>query len=298
MKIKSEVNYGAQSLWQIAIKNLKRNRMAMVGLYTLLTMLVLVIIGPLLSPYEYDEQSLEHQYSPPSLHHPFGTDLKGRDLLTRVLYGGRISFMVGFLATLVSIIIGVSYGAVAGYAGGRLDNLMMRFVDILYSLPYMVYVILLIVFFGRNIFNLFIALGAVQWLTMSRIVRGQVLSIREKEFIEAVRALGASNLRIIAAHVIPNILGPVIVYTTLTVPAVMLEEAFLSFLGLGVQPPSCSWGSLAAVGAESINPLKISWWLILFPGLALAATLFSLNFLGDGLRDALDPRLKGTGTVR
>ena len=221
--------------------------------------------------------------------HLLGCDNLGRDLLTRLIYGGRISLAVGLLATFVSFVIGVSWGATAGFLGGRVDNLMMRFVDVMYGLPFMFVVILLMVVFGKEIYLLFIALGAVQWLTMSRIVRGQVISLKNREFVEAAEAIGVSKPLIILRHLIPNALGPIIVYSTLTVPAVMLEEAFLSFLGLGVQPPAASWGSLASEGRQYMEEFP---WLILYPSLALAVTLLSLNFLGDGLRDALDPQLK------
>jgi oligopeptide transport system permease protein len=221
--------------------------------------------------------------------HLLGADTRGRDLLTRLIYGGRISLAVGLLATLVSFIIGVTWGAVAGFLGGRVDNLMMRIVDVMYGLPFMFVVILLMVLFGKNIMLLFLALGAIQWLTMSRIVRGQVISLKKREFVEAAFSIGVNKMTIVFRHLIPNALGPIIVYSTLTVPAVMLEEAFLSFLGLGVQPPYASWGSLASEGREY---LELYPWLILYPGLALAVTLLSLNFLGDGLRDALDPQLK------
>ncbi len=221
--------------------------------------------------------------------HLLGSDTRGRDLLTRLIYGGRISLAVGLLATLVSFVIGVTWGATAGFLGGRTDNLMMRIVDILYGLPFMFLVILLMVVFGKDILLLFLALGAVQWLTMSRIVRGQIISLKGREFVEAAESIGVSKAKIIFKHLIPNALGPIIVYSTLLVPAVMLEEAFLSFLGLGVQPPDASWGSLASEGREY---LELYPWLILYPGLALAVTLLSLNFLGDGLRDALDPQLK------
>jgi len=226
--------------------------------------------------------------------HFFGTDELGRDLLTRVILGARVSLMVGFIATFVSFLIGVTWGATAGYLGGRVDNLMMRFVDVMYGLPFMFLVILLMVIFqeipaDKKLYLLFMALGAVQWLTMSRIVRGQVISLKQREYVEAARSIGVSRARIIFRHLIPNALGPIIVYSTLTVPAVMLEESFLSFLGLGVQAPYASWGSLASEGAKAFQQYP---WLIIFPGGALAITLLSLNFLGDGLRDALDPQLR------
>jgi oligopeptide transport system permease protein len=278
--------------WEDAWKRLLKSPQAVVGGIVLVVILAAVLVGPHLTPYTNEGQDLERQLQGPSLEHPFGTDLAGRDMLTRVLYGGRLSLLVGVVATFVSLVIGVTWGAVAGFRGGNVDNVMMRFVDMLYSLPFMFFVILLVAYFGRNLLLLFVALGAVQWLTMSRIVRGQMIQLRSQEFVLAGQALGLSPARIILRHLIPNLLGPIIVYATLTVPAVMLEEAFLSFLGLGVQPPNSSWGLLAAEGASSITALRTAWWLILFPGVALGATLFSLNFLGDGLRDALDPRLR------
>lgn len=281
------------SLWADAWKRIKKNKLAIIGGIVVILMVLMAIFAPLLTPYRYEEQDMDDAFSAPSMNHLLGTDQLGRDLLTRIMFGARISLMVGFVATVVSLVIGVSWGAIAGYFGGKLDNFMMRFVDFMYSLPYMFLVILLMTFIGRNIIILFIALGCVQWLTMARIVRGQVLSLKEKEFVEAARTCGAKNMRIIFLHIVPNLLGPVIVYATLTIPAVMLQEAFLSFIGLGVQPPDASWGSLASDSINVINPLKIYWWLVVFPGAALAITLFSLNFLGDGLRDAFDPQLKG-----
>ncbi|HEX7880068.1 MAG TPA: ABC transporter permease [Candidatus Eisenbacteria bacterium] len=278
------------SLWSDAWKRLRKNRMAVISGLVLLVVALLVVSAPILPGVpDPNRQDLELGAVPPSPGHPMGTDILGRDLLARVLYGGQISLLVGLVATLVSFLIGVTWGAVAGYFGGRLDNLMMRFVDVLYSLPYMFLVILLLVFFSRSIVMLFVALGAVQWLTMARIVRGQVLSLKHREFVEAARAIGTSHAGIIFRHLIPNALGPIIVYATLTVPAVMLQEAFLSFLGLGVQPPDASWGVLVNEGASVMGLFP---WLVIFPGFALALTLFCLNFLGDGLRDALDPHLR------
>lgn len=278
-----------ESLWVDARRRLLRNRAAVFGLIVTAALAVLAVLTPWIAPYSYDEQNLDLGASAPSLAHPFGTDSLGRDLLTRMLYGSRISLMVGILATLVSMGIGVSYGAVSGYLGKRVDAILMRIVDILYSLPFIFFVIILMVYFGRNIVNLFIALGCIQWLTMARIVRGQVISLKQKEFVEAAVAVGVPTRRIVFRHLVPNVLGPIIVYSTLTVPAVMLEEAFLSFLGLGVQPPMSSWGLLMA---EGVKHLELEPWLILFPGFFLSLSLFSLNFMGDGLRDALDPKYR------
>jgi oligopeptide transport system permease protein len=278
------------SLWRDAWRRLRRNRMAVASGVFLLVLAALVFLAPVLPGLADPEaQDLRLGATAPSRTHPFGTDILGRDLLARVLHGGRVSMLVGLVATLVSFAVGVGYGAVAGYFGGRLGNFMMRCVDVLDSLPYMFLVILLMVYFSRSLVMLFVALGLVQWLTMARIVRGQVLSIKQQEYVEAARSMGTGSIAIICRHVVPNTLGPVIVYATLTVPAVMLQEAFLSFLGLGVQPPQASWGTLVNDGARV---LAFFPWLVAFPGLALAATLFGLNFLGDGLRDALDPQLR------
>ncbi len=274
------------SLWQDAWARLRKNRLAVISGIVLIVVSLLCLIGPLFAPPP-DAQDLALYASPPSARHWFGTDTLGRDLLARVLTGGQLSFAVGLCATLVSLIIGVIYGTIAGYYGGKLDNLMMRIVDIIYAFPFTIFVILLMVIFNRSLLLLFAAIGAVEWLNMARIVRGQVLTLRKMEFIEAADALGIPKSRIIFRHLIPNVLGPVIVYTTLTIPAVMLLEAFLSFLGLGVQPPAASWGVLINEGSKSMEEF---WWMLVFPGLALSITLFSLNFLGDGLRDALDPK--------
>lgn len=247
----------------------------------------------ILTRFDKDEDGLlskgEYVGLPEPSKNWLGTDQLGRDLLTRMVYGARISLAVGFLATLVSFLIGVTWGATAGFMGGKVDNVMMRIVDVMYGLPFMFLVILLMVVFGQEIFLLFLALGAIQWLTMARIVRGQVISLKSQEFVEAARTIGVSNVAIIFRHLIPNALGPIIVYATLTVPAVMLEEAFLSFLGLGVQAPQTSWGALISEGRQLMETAP---WLIFYPGAALAITLLSLNFLGDGLRDALDPQLR------
>lgn len=275
------------SLWADAWLRLRKNKLAVFGAGVIIFMTAIAILTPWIAPYAYDAQDLQLGYAAPSWEHWMGTDSLGRDLLTRIMYGGRISLMVGFLATFVSLVIGVLWGTIAGYLGGRVDALMMRIVDTLYALPFIIFVILLMVFFGRNLILLFMAIGAVEWLTMARIVRGQVLSLRRQEFIEATVAMGIPQRQIILKHLIPNALGPIIVYTTLTIPSVMLLEAFLSFLGLGVQPPMSSWGLLVADGAALMEEAP---WLLVFPGSVLAVTLFSLNFLGDGLRDALDPK--------
>ena len=275
------------SLWHDAWLRLQKNKLAVFGLWALIVIALSCVIGPWLMHYGYEEQNLDLGASAPATAHWLGTDTLGRDLLVRLLYGGRVSLAVGLCATFVALTIGVAYGAVAGFFGGKLDAVMMRAVDIMYSLPFAIFVILLMVFFGRNIVLLFVAIGAVEWLTMARIVRSQVMAIKKMEFIEAARSLGFGRRRIIFRHILPNVLGPIIVYTTLTIPGVMLLEAFLSFLGLGVQPPMSSWGVLIKDGAEKMEEFP---WLLIFPGAIFSVTLFSLNFLGDGLRDALDVR--------
>ena len=297
------------SLWKDAWRRLLKNRLAVFGMIVVILVAIASLVGPEIikrvngfSPdYIPSDSKLIKSFAPftaPdgsfSWTHPMGTDNQGRDILARVLQGGQISLMVGIIATIVSLLIGVAYGAVAGYLGGRIDNLMMRFVDILYSLPYIILVIVLLAMFRSStplgqLVLLFIALGSVSWLTMARIVRGQVLSLKHQEFVLAARATGVSTMRIIFRHIVPNTLGPVIVYATLTIPTVMLSEAFLSYLGFGVQPPLASWGSLATDGIQNI---AIFPWQLIFPGVTMALTLFSLNFLGDGLRDALDPQMR------
>ncbi|MEY3481329.1 MAG: hypothetical protein RIQ71_2104 [Verrucomicrobiota bacterium] len=264
-------------------------------------------IGPELFPGNYREPGAL-QYSPPTWQHPFGTDLNGRDVLYRVLLGARISLVVGLAGAAVSLFLGTAYGLIAGYAGGKVDNLMMRLVDIMYSVPRLIFILIFINAFDGHVRDfasrmdwqwlvsysrlviLVITLGLIEWLTMARIVRGQVLSLKERSFIHAARVLGQSHAKIIMRHLLPNIMPIIIVYLTLTVPAVILDESFLSFLGLGIQPPQASWGSLLSEGAASINPLKVYWWLLLFPAATMSATLLALNYLGDRLRDTLDPR--------
>jgi len=297
-------------------RRFRRNRPALVSLGFLLLLAAFITLWPLVSRYPANAVT-DAQFQPPGAQHWCGTDIHGRDLLTRLAYGARISLLVGAVGTLVSLIIGVAWGALAGYLGGRWDSAMMRVVDVLYALPSIIFVIVLISTLeeplrsalasaarlklpgsdwllslagSMRLLLLFAGLGAVSWLTMARIVRGQVLSLRHRPFVDASRALGASHARILWRHILPNAWGIIIVYLTLTVPAVILYESFLSYLGLGIQPPMASWGSLIAEGAGQLNPVRIYWWLIVFPGTMLISTLLALNFLGDGLRDALDPR--------
>ncbi len=331
------------SLGQDAWRRLKRNRGAVISLIGLVSIALLALLTPMLPLQPPQRVDTERIFAPPtfaaapaveaekvdahfgikgginllmvkirlavfgewSVPSICGTDELGRDTLARIFWGARVSLAVGIVATLVSLVIGVSYGAVAGYFGGRVDNVMMRIVDMLYSVPFICVVIMLVSIlndkavkavleeYGINqIAIFFIIVGAIYWLTMSRVVRGQVISLKNEQYIEAARTIGASRLRIIFRHLVPNVLSVVIVYLTLTIPSVMLFEAFLSFLGLGVKAPEVSWGLLVNQGFSVITPIKVYWWLVLFPGLALAMTLYALNFLGDGLRDALDPRLK------
>jgi oligopeptide transport system permease protein len=278
-----------RGLWTDAWRKLKRNRAAVASAWTIATMAVLVIVGPWLSPYAFDFTDFGSISLPPSLQtgHPFGTDTLGRDLFVRTLYGGRISLLVGVVGTTVSLVIGVAYGAIAGYFGGRLDALLMRIVDILYALPFMFFVILLMVFFGRHIVLIFVAIGAINWLDMARIVRGQTLSLKHREFVEAAQAQGVPALTIIRRHVVPNLLGVVAVYVTLTIPQVILVESFVSFLGLGVEEPMTSWGARVHDGSLQLESAP---WMLIFPAAFLALTLFCFNFIGDGMRDALDPK--------
>jgi len=291
--------------WSLAWQRFSDNRLAVVGAFTLAVIALLALFAPLISEYlvgfDPNDQDLVLGPQPPLTRsvpaslagdptsrlrvHFFGTDILGRDLFVRVCFGARVSLGIGLLATLLSIFIGVTYGAIAGYFGGVLDTVMMRVVDVLYSLPTLLFVIVLMVIIDQQAWLILVALGAVQWLTMSRVVRGQILSLKQRQFVEAARATGVKEFTIIFRHLVPNTFGPVVVYATLTMPVVMLAEAFLSFIGLGIRPPDASWGSLAAEGAATMDLFP---WMITFPGLALAVTLLSLNFLGDGLRDALD----------
>lgn len=290
-----------------AWRRFRRHRPAVLGAALLAGVMLAVLLLPWL-PLPAPDQMAELQFAPPGAGHWFGTDLLGRDLLTRVLYGTRVSLLVGFVGAAVSLVIGVCWGLVAGYAGGRLDNAMMRVVDILYALPSIIFVIVLMTALNGllarwqeagisgtlvrtvQLTGLFAGLGAVSWLTMARIVRGQVLSLRRRPFVEASRVMGAGPARLIFRHILPNVLGVVLVYLALTVPSVVLYESFLSYLGLGIQPPEASLGSLIAEGAAQINPIRVYWWLLVFPAGMLVTTLLALNFVADGLRDALDPK--------
>ena len=276
------------SLWSDAWRRLLANKAAVAGGIILLVVIFLAIFAPCIAPHSYSYQNLELGAQPPSSKFLLGTDTLGRDLFSRILYGARVSLLVGFVATSVALVIGVSWGIVAGYFGGRIDSVMMRIVDVLYGLPFIIFIILLMVIFGRNIWLLFGAIGAVEWLTMARIVRGQVLTVKTQEYVLAAQAMGVSNIQMFRKHIYPNILGPIAVYATLTIPQVMLLEAFLSFLGLGIQPPMSSWGTLIRYGVESMEEYS---WLLIYPGLTFTLTLFALNFFGDGLRDALDPKI-------
>ena len=288
-----DVLIAGTSLWQDAWRRLRKNTMAVAGGVVILALGTTCFLGPsviaIVWGYDTETQNLAYGPQPPSLAHPFGTDFYGRDLFVRVLAGGRVSLSIGFLAAFVAATIGTIYGAVSSYVGGLTDSVMMRIVDILYALPYMFLVIILVTILGKSLLLLFLALGAVGWLLTARVVRGQVLSLKEQDFILAAKSLGTPGRDIILRHLIPNTLGPVIVTFTLTVPSMILQEAFLSFLGLGVQPPQPSLGSLINDGA---NQMLVFWWTLIFPGGVMAIMLFALNFLGDGIRDALDPRMR------
>ena len=290
-------------IWQ----RLSKRRMTLLSIALLFFVSVTAIIGPVLLPASYRELT-GNQFAPPSLHHPFGTDLNGRDLFFRVIEGARISLLVGLAGALISFVIGTAYGMISGYTGGKTDALMMRGVEILYSIPRLILIIVFISAFDHQlkqwfstfhwdaligysrILILILCLGLMEWLTMARIVRGQVLSLKSQQFVAAARSLGQGHLKIITRHLLPNLAGVVVVYLTLTIPAVILDESFLSFLGLGIQSPQASWGSLLSDGAQVINPVRSNWWLLVFPAGAMCSTLLALNFVGDALRDALDPR--------
>jgi len=271
---------------QSVTRKFLEHKMGVFGVCCLVIIGGLCFLAPFFTHHTYDQQNLAIAGEGPSAEHWLGTDILGRDLFARILYGGRISFLVGISATFVSLTIGVTYGAISGWAGGRIDRLLMRIVEIIFSLPYTVFVILLMVFLGRGLFPLLCAIGAVEWLTMSRIVRGQVLNLRQQSFVEASQILGQKPLKIIWKHMIPNAMTPIIICITLTIPNVMLMESFISFLGLGIQAPMTSWGDLIKEGA---NAMQTQPWLLIFPSLFFSITLFSLNYIGDALRSALDP---------
>ncbi|WP_418884994.1 ABC transporter permease [Aurantimonas endophytica] len=278
-----------RSLTRDAMRRLFANKAAVVSLFLLALIVLAALIGPYLLPYDYETPDWSAFGAPPSIEsgHYFGTDQNGRDLLARTLYGTRISLLVAIIATTVSVIVGVLYGAISGFVGGRVDQAMMRFVDVMYALPYILFVILLMVIFGRNVYLLFAAIGLLEWLTMARIVRGQTLSLKEREFVEAARASGVATFPIILRHIVPNLVGPVVIYATLTIPEIVITESFLSYLGFGVQEPLTSLGTLISEGSDV---LEVSPWLLLFPGGVLVALLLAFAFVGDGLRDAFDPK--------
>jgi len=287
---REQASTDARSLGRDAWERLCANRMARIGGGLFIGIALLCLIGPFIVPYSHETTQLAYGAQAPSWTHWFGTDELGRDILVRTLIGGRISIGVGFAATMVALLIGVAYGMIAGYYGGRMEAAMMRFVDTLYALPFTIIVILLTVLLGRSILLIFLAIGAVEWLTMARIVRGQTKALRKQTFVDAAIVAGVPTRRILGRHILPNLLSPVIVFTTLTIPAVILLESVISFLGLGVQPPMSSWGILINEGAVKLD---IYPWMLIFPALFFSLTIFALNFVGDGLRDALDPRSSG-----
>ena len=288
-RLEAEILRPSKNYWQDAWGRLRANKLALTGLAVIVVILLLAVIGPVLSPYEYDAQDFMISNEPPNLTHWFGTDMFGRDIFVRVLYGARISLAVGFLASFISLFIGVIYGGISGFAGGRLDDFMMRIVDIIYSVPMMIYVILLMVVVGPGLKSIFITLGISYWAPMARMVRAEVMRLKSEEFILAARVLGASSRRILLRHLIPNALGSVLITLTFSIPGAIFTEAFLSFVGLGVSAPMASWGVLCSDASAS---LAIYPWQLFFPAGAISITILAFNFLGDGLRDALDPRLR------
>lgn len=278
------------SFWQDAWRRLKKNKLAMLGLWLIIFLTFMVIFGPYMTPYTYDQQDLTNTNQGISSEHWFGTDNLGRDVFTRVWAGGRISLFIGLTAALIDLLIGVIYGGISGYKGGKVDQIMMRIVDVLYGLPYLILVILLMVVMEPGLTTIIIALVATGWIGMARLVRGQILQIKQMEFVLAARTLGAGTTRLLFKHLIPNSMGPIIVSMTLTVPAAIFAEAFLSFIGLGVQPPLASWGTMVADSIVTIN--SGYWWRLVFPGFFISLTMFAFNVFGDGLRDALDPKLR------
>ena len=277
------------SYWQDAWLRLKKDKAAMLGLIFILALLLFAIIGPAFSSYSYEDQNFMQANLAPSAEHWFGTDSLGRDLFVRVLYGARISLSIGIVASLINLVIGVIYGGISGYAGGRTDRIMMNIVDILYSVPTLLYVILLMVVFKPGLMNIFVALGISYWLQMARIVRGEVLKLKEQEFVLAAKSMGAGSSRILVKHLIPNAVGAIIVSLSMSIPDAIFTEAFLSFIGLGVSAPMASWGVLASDG---VNSIRVFPFQLFFPALAISLTMLAFNFLSDGLRDALDPKMR------
>lgn len=284
-----ESNRQSTTYWQDVWRRLKKNKLALAGLVIIIAVALIALIGPMVASYSYSDQNLKIANQPPSAAHWFGTDNLGRDLLTRVLYGARISLSIGIVASLSTMVIGVLYGGIAGLAGGRVDDFMMRLIDIMWSIPWLLYVILLMVVLQPGLTNIFIALTLVYWMPMARIVRGQILALRELEYVMAAKLTGASSWRIIIKHLIPNSLGPILITATLTIPDAIFSEAFLSYIGLGVSAPMASWGVLASEGTTSLRSYP---YQLFFPAIAICITMLSFNFLGDGLRDALDPKLR------
>ncbi len=278
------------SYWKDAWTRLRKNKLAMLGLIFLVLLTIMAILGPIFSPYEVNAQNLPAQFEKPSAQHWFGTDSAGRDVFTRTWYGARISLFVGLMAAIIDVVIGIIYGGIAGYKGGRTDNVMMRIVEILYGLPYLLVVILLLVVLGPSLFTIIVALTVTGWVGMARIVRGQVLQIKNYEFVLASKSYGAKTSRIIRKNLLPNTMGPIIVQMTLTVPTAIFAEAFLSFIGLGIQAPYASWGVMANDSLGAI--LSGNWWTLFFPAFFISFTMFAFNVLGDGLQDALDPKLR------
>ncbi|EST52898.1 diguanylate cyclase [Brevibacillus panacihumi W25] len=284
-----EITRPSKSYWQDAWARFRKDPLAMIGLCVIIVMAVAAIFGPIFSEYTYDGQNLENGNHPPSAEHWFGTDKFGRDIFVRTLYGARISLLIGFVAAAINMVIGIIYGGISGYFGGRVDMLLMRIVDIMIGVPDLLYIILVMMFLGNSIQSILIALCLTSWIGTARIVRSQVVTLKHQEYALAARAIGSSNLRILFKHLIPNSIGPIIVTVTFLVPSAIFSEAFLSFLGIGIQVPIASWGTLVN---DAIPTLFTQPYQMLFPALAISITMFALNFIGDGLRDALDPRLK------
>lgn len=288
-KMHSEIMRPSLTYWSDAWRRLKHDKLALFGLIVIVMILILAVFGPMLSPYEYDSMDFMIINEPPNLSHWFGTDIFGRDLFVRVMYGARISLSVGFMASIISLFIGVIYGGISGFAGGRTDNIMMRIVDVIYSVPMMIYVILLMVVVGPGLKSIFITLGITYWAPMARIVRAEIMRLKNEEFILAARVIGASPKRILLRHLIPNAMGSVLVTLTFSIPGAIFTEAFLSFVGLGVSAPMASWGVLSS---DAVSTLSMYPWQLFFPAAAISITILAFNFLGDGLRDALDPKLR------